>query len=176
MICEFNQTGLHQTEFSENRSQKNRTQRGDEMNQLHSIVYVSSAAWLLTEPELANMLADSRSDNRKNKITGALLYNDGTFFQYIEGPSVNLELIYEKIKRSHQHRGIIELLSENIDCRRFPDWYMGFFHPSKDELLQLSNRKWWSVASGIKEQRQSEGIQLLEIFCRNSDRLNAIYV
>lgn len=146
------------------------------MNQLGCIVYISSAVWLLTEEELAGLLDDACSDNDEHRITGVLLYNDGTFFQYIEGSSGNLEKIYEKIKRSRQHRGIMELLRENIDERRFPDWYMGFFQPSRDEMLQLANEKWWNVAAGIKKQGKSAGIHLLEIFCRNSNRLNLIQI
>lgn len=135
---------------------------------LRSIVYVSSAVWLLSEAELLAILQDARHDNNLHEITGVLLYNDGTFFQYIEGPADNLQKIYTKIRQSRQHRGIIELSTEEVDVRRFPEWYMGFFQPSKDEILRLSNRNWWNASAHLTPNDKPEGIELLEVFCQNA--------
>lgn len=141
------------------------------LDELYCAVYVSSSVWLITEPDLERLLVDARDHNKKHQVTGVLLYNDGTFFQYIEGLLDDLEYIYGRIKASKQHRGIIQLLYEKTTLRRFPDWYMGFFHPSKSEILNLANQKWWNSFNG-KPQRPEEtpiGLKLLENFCQNQD-------
>jgi hypothetical protein len=138
---------------------------------LRCIVYVSSAAWLLSELELETLLKDARWENQQYEISGALLYNEGTFFQYIEGPEDHLARVYDKIKRSRQHRGLIELLTEPVSERRFPGWYMGFFKPSKSELLNLSSKVWWRAAGSVVSGPNAEGLQLLDVFCKSAQRL-----
>lgn len=138
------------------------------MKPFSSIVYVSSAVSLLDEAELLHILQDARRDNDLHQITGVLLYNDGTFFQYIEGPADNLQKIYAKIRKSRQHRGIIELSTEAVQTRRFPEWYMGFFQPSKDDILRLSNKIWWNASTQLTTKDKPEGIELLEVFCQNA--------
>lgn len=143
------------------------------MEPLQNIVYVSSAIQLLADTALEDILAASRRNNAQHGVTGVLLYNEGTFFQYIEGPPDGLNLIFDKIRRSPQHRGIIELLNEPASLRRFPTWYMGFFHPTASELLNLANQTWWQVAQPhpADHLQPAEGLTLLQVFCQNAARL-----
>lgn len=143
------------------------------MTNLHAIVYVSSAVWFLTEEELVALLNDAREDNRKHQITGVLLYCDGMFFQYIEGPAEHLDKIYAKIKKSSQHHGIIECHSGSVETRQFSEWYMGFFQPTKNEFLQISNRECWcaTAALALNCEHTSEGIQALKVFCENNSSI-----
>jgi hypothetical protein len=142
------------------------------MKRLECLVYVSSAVSLLTESELEAILSDALVHNELYGITGILLYNDGTFFQYIEGVDEDLEHIYSRITHSKKHHGMYQLIHKEIQERLFPDWYMGFFQPSKSEILTLIDQQWWTLASSeLSVTEQSwEGLKLLESFCKNQQR------
>jgi len=104
------------------------------MSDLIHIAYVSFSNKELNEKELEELLIDIRKRNQKQKVTGLLLYNDGSFIQVIEGPSKMLIELYEKIKKDHRHENIVKLLEEPIKKRAFPDWSMGFRRLSKKQM------------------------------------------
>lgn len=143
------------------------------MKRLECLVYVSSAVWLLTEADLEAILSAAIVNNELYGVTGVLLYSDGTFFQYIEGVDEDIAYIYNRIKHSKQHQGIIELLHKQIQQRLFPDWYMGFFKPLKSEILNIIDQHWWDLPSSeiLVTEQSSEGLKLLETFCKNQQRV-----
>lgn len=93
---------------------------------LRSIVYVSSATELLSSDALRDLLSVSRRNNAAVGIGGILLYWDGNFLQYIEGPDDQLDLLMSKVAQDPRHNGLIVLERENIESRAFPDWTMAF--------------------------------------------------
>ena len=93
---------------------------------LHALLFLSTATHLLSQAEIDDLLNRAQTRNAEEKITGVLLYNDGSFLQYLEGPVVGLSKIYEIIKSDHLHSGIIELIYEPISMREFPEWPMAF--------------------------------------------------
>lgn len=93
---------------------------------LRSIVYVSSATELLSSDAFQELLSVSRRNNAAVGIGGILLYWDGNFLQYIEGPDDQLDLLMSKVAQDPRHNGLIVLERENIESRAFPDWTMAF--------------------------------------------------
>ncbi|MFN4282152.1 MAG: BLUF domain-containing protein [Alphaproteobacteria bacterium] len=93
---------------------------------LDSLIYLSSAARLLTPQELQDLLAISRRNNARAGIGGILLYWDGNFLQYIEGPREQINLLMTKLAADPLHGGIIVLQRQEIAERAFPDWTMAF--------------------------------------------------
>jgi len=77
---------------------------------LISLIYVSTATHLLSAAELDRLMARAPHRNERAGVTGVLLYNDGHFMQYLEGPAEGLSKIYKIIKADRLHRGLIELL------------------------------------------------------------------
>ena len=63
------------------------------MHQLRSIAYISSVTRALSDEELERLLVDARSFNESVGVTGVLLYNGNSFFQYFEGDPVSCELM-----------------------------------------------------------------------------------
>lgn len=113
---------------------------------LQAIVYVSSAAHLPSPAEIDHLLERAQARNAQEAVTGVLLYRDGNFLQYLEGPASGLLTIYKIIKADPLHYGIIELLHEPILTRDFPVWSMAFrsanmlplLHPTQlNEQLSL---------------------------------------
>jgi hypothetical protein len=132
---------------------------------LAALAYVSSAKHLLSEDELKRLLETARQRNRKHQVTGVLLYNDGSFLQYIEGPPEGLAVVFRHIRRAPQHHDITELVHAPVAERVFPDWLMGFTQPTKSELLSMSQASWQRSLDAIKSrQTKSPGLTLLTGF------------
>lgn len=98
----------------------------ENVGDLIHIVYASFSEKELTEKELKKLLRDIRIKNKKQNVTGLLLYNDGAFIQVIEGESDIIHNLYNIIKVDPRHSNIVKLLDEPIEERAFPDWSMGF--------------------------------------------------
>lgn len=99
------------------------------MSALLSLVYVSSARVPLDEPALERLLQSARIRNQQDGLTGVLLYHDGNFIQYLEGPALTVNQTYQRIARDPAHGNLIELLLEPITERSFTGWDMGFPGP-----------------------------------------------
>lgn len=93
---------------------------------LLGLVYVSSATHWLSSAELGRLVRAARERNARLGVSGVLLYSYGNFMQYLEGPADSVEEVYEHIKASPLHAGIIELLREPIAAREFAGWSMAF--------------------------------------------------
>jgi hypothetical protein len=91
-----------------------------------SILYVSAATQLLSAAQMQRLLDSARARNVQQGVTGVLLYSDGNFMQYLEGPNVGLSKIYKVISNSSQHHGMIELLREPLPAREFAEFPMAF--------------------------------------------------
>ena len=141
------------------------------MNSTFAVAYVSSAVRLLNDVELEALLLDARAFNATREVTGALLYHEGTFFQYFEGPAEAVEAVYDRVKASRLHRGLVELLHEQVQQRQFGSWRMGFTAAPRSLILALERARW----SKLSEQLQanagaSAGLDLLLQFWQGSQR------
>ena len=95
-------------------------------NDLLSIVYSSSAAHPFPDEELAALLATSRANNARTRLTGMLLHRSGRFLQVLEGPADVLRERMSVIAADPRHLDVRILLQETIDARQFPAWTMAF--------------------------------------------------
>ena len=91
---------------------------------LWAIVYVSKAARPVTLDDLLQILEGARRRNVEEGITGVLLYADGYFMQYLEGPEAGLRRVYSIIKTHPLHYGLIDLVREPVLTRGFAEWSM----------------------------------------------------
>lgn len=90
------------------------------------VIYVSSARGILTESQLADILAVARRMNAIHHITGILAYWDGNFIQYIEGPAPEIEQLMRNLGGDPRHSGIIIMQRGAVARRAFPEWTMAF--------------------------------------------------
>ena len=104
---------------------------------MYMVVYVSSAAKLFSEQELMELLERSRKTNSALDITGMLLYKEGNFMQFLEGPKEAVLALVAKIKLDARHHGIIILLHEDHAEREFKEWAMGFKKLDSDASLEV---------------------------------------
>lgn len=98
------------------------------MTPLSTIVYHSKASVGFSELDLLYLLAGSRARNRAEGVTGVLVFDRGTFFQWIEGPNLPLQRIWNSIRKDVRHHEIQVLADTSIPIRLFQDWHMQFAH------------------------------------------------
>lgn len=109
---------------------------------MRSLLYASSAPFLLAEPDLVELLRVSQTNNARLGITGMLLYKGGNFMQVLEGPDDAVQTLYARIGRDPRHHAIETLLNDSITERDFPHWSMGFQnvdHLPADALVGFSS-------------------------------------
>jgi hypothetical protein len=93
------------------------------MEDLIHAIYVSGAS-ALSEHDTVQFLTKARKVNRKNDVSGMMLYTDGRLLLVLEGEATRVDLAGSMIfsdKREHRL-----LLREPIVEREFPEWTLGF--------------------------------------------------
>lgn len=91
------------------------------------IIYLSqAAAGVDPDQVIEDILAVSRRNNGRVGVTGALIYNRGTFGQVLEGPEGAVEETFARIEADRRHTEMQVLGLKTIDARAFGDWSMGF--------------------------------------------------
>jgi hypothetical protein len=73
---------------------------------------------------LSHILLQSRRNNARDDITGALICRADLYVQLIEGPAEAVEALYVRIAGDDRHLEVTELLRRQITDRMFPDWAM----------------------------------------------------
>ncbi len=96
------------------------------MSETFRLIYVSTAAAGLTVESVADILARSVQSNRRNAITGMLLFEGNQFWECLEGAEAEVMATYHRIKRDARHFDL-QLLSTGTDTKRkFPKFALGF--------------------------------------------------
>lgn len=87
---------------------------------------------------LAEIVAVSERNNRRDAITGGLLVARGAFFQILEGARQDLNRTLARIRDDHRHREMTILDRQLIDVRRFDSWAMivAAIHPSRQFAME----------------------------------------
>lgn len=93
---------------------------------LKRIFYTSTAHRPFAHEDLEALLLQSRTNNTRWDVTGALLYHDHSFFQVIEGPEHQVRALWEKIERDPRHYALHLFLEQHPDTRLFPEWQMAW--------------------------------------------------
>lgn len=89
-------------------------------------IYASAATAPLNRDELQALLARSRQSNAAAGLSGLLLYDDGSFFQVLEGPAGVVDALYARIEADLRHDHVTQIIREPIHRRAFGEWSMGF--------------------------------------------------
>ena len=92
-----------------------------------TVIYTSaSTAGYAAGDDLQKILATSRRNNARARVSGVLLFAEGSYIQVLEGPPDSVEKTYDRIKRDSRHHHMIELYRGSIARRNFPEWSMGY--------------------------------------------------
>ena len=91
---------------------------------LATIAYRSKAIAPLSECQLHDLLLTSQTNNRKSGLTGLLIYDEGKFFQWIEGEPDQLANMWGAIQQDQRHTDIELIGQQSVPLRFFGDWDM----------------------------------------------------
>jgi len=105
------------------------------------LAYVSRQSHIMSEDDISALLQKCRINNTQKDITGMLLYFDGTFVQFLEGPEENLNHLFAKISKDKRHQDVILLLEGQTEKREFADWTMAYKKLSVYEVNKIEGLK-----------------------------------
>ncbi|MGL6289620.1 MAG: BLUF domain-containing protein [Silanimonas sp.] len=91
---------------------------------LRRLIYRSHAAAGFGLAELLAMMTKARENNAVRRVTGLLVHQHGLFLQALEGPAVEVEDLWQVIRRDSRHEGVVLLGERDVPSRWFGDWSM----------------------------------------------------
>ena len=89
---------------------------------LSVLAYRSVVSATLSDSEIQELLSSAQSRNKSEGLTGVLLYDRGTFFQWLEGPTEAIARVWGSISRDPRHCRIKVLRDEPAAERVFGNW------------------------------------------------------
>lgn len=115
--------------------------------------------------DLAGLLAASRRKNARLGITGILLFDEGVFFQVLEGERVVVEELYETIAADERHARVRKIILEPIEERNFGEWSMGLSDVGVAELRRIPGlNDFFTEGRSFMDLEEGRAKSLLEAF------------
>ena len=92
---------------------------------LETFVYCSRASEGVGDVEVDCLIEFSQRRNAARGITGVLVFGNGVFFQWVEGPPAEVQTLVTKLHGDSRHHDIVEL-DRSVDKRErlYPGWEM----------------------------------------------------
>ena len=134
---------------------------------LKYISYVSEQTHCLSQICIEELLEISRSNNATNNITGLLIFFEGVFTQFFEGPEKEVDALYEKIQSDSRHKNVRELFSGHSQFRFYSDWSMAYKTMEPEKAQQITGYKIFDKSKFFEPVSNNEdhpGVMLLESF------------
>ena len=137
--------------------------RDNENSFIKQVIYVSKPVGF-DDTVLDDILVQSKKNNKKNQITGALICRADLYLQYLEGPPNKIDSVYSKIKIDGRHRDVILLEEAKSKRRLFANWEMRG-DPVKDWMWTQEE-----VADGVLERLSKN--DAMKIFVQHSREID----
>ncbi|MGJ8619990.1 MAG: BLUF domain-containing protein [Methylophilaceae bacterium] len=102
------------------------------MNYFTQIIYVSRATFPLSnnpykvEPQVSDILQQSRANNRNRRLVGVLCFGEGYFLQCLQGKENDINELVEALKQDTRHTDIKVLSSTLVNNKSFSKWRMKY--------------------------------------------------
>jgi Sensors of blue-light using FAD len=97
---------------------------------LYRLVYISRNEIIGDDAkirhEIEQILASARVKNPQANITGALMFNAGSFAQVLEGEHDEIQGAFERIQCDPRHSHVMMLALEPVTKRDFSNWSMAY--------------------------------------------------
>jgi hypothetical protein len=105
------------------------------MEDLIQVIYFSAASSDISEHDTAELLKEARKTNRRNDVSGMMLYVGGCLLMLLEGEAHRVDAVSREIVAwKRETRAIYR---EPVAEREFPDWIMGFEAIAPAEAARL---------------------------------------
>jgi len=93
---------------------------------IQQLTYISTRHPQMDPREIERILDSSRRNNRRDGITGFLLFNGKRFLQHLEGPPEAVQAAFARIGADPRHRAVVVLGRKDVEHRVFAKWAMAF--------------------------------------------------
>lgn len=104
---------------------------------MHQLIYTSKARPELSQDDVLRIVEQSARNNPSGEITGFLLFQNGRFLQFIEGPLMALEMLMAELAQDSRHHALEVLCRRPVAGRLFPRWRMRQVGIERDALEEL---------------------------------------
>ena len=114
-------------------------------DQFLRLVYASRATFTTMpaqagiDPEVARILMQSRRNNPRDGLVGALHYADGCFFQALEGTPEAVDALYARLHKDPRHHALKVISRQVVRAPTFSGWAMKYV-PNASEVAALLAR------------------------------------
>ena len=108
---------------------------------MRQIVYISSLK-RQAEADPAAILAQSRRNNARARVTGLLFFDGKRFLQALEGEDGAVDATFDRIQQDARHHALVVLSNREIERREFGEWAMAYNAPGEnnDDALERVSR------------------------------------
>ena len=104
---------------------------------MRQLVYISSIRRDATV-DPATLLAQSRRNNARARITGLLFFDGKRFLQALEGDDAQVEATFARIQQDDRHHALVILSDRDIAAREFGEWAMAYSAPGDGNAEALA--------------------------------------
>ena len=112
-------------------------------------------------------LKSSQKNNKKDGITGALIFREDIFLQFLEGPENNVDKAFNNIASDKRHKNVLKLKEDITDRKLFTSWAMRG-DPVKSWMWSHED-----VDNGIvKKLNPEDAFEVFEKLSREIDQFN----
>ena len=103
------------------------------------LVYISTMRVPAGAEACEAILAASRRNNARDKVTGLLVVGTNRFLQLLEGPPAAVRAAYARITADDRHYAPVILSERTAETRDCPDWHMGYVPGAADKRDTLQS-------------------------------------
>jgi hypothetical protein len=98
---------------------------------LHALLYVSNSRLPPADAfsELQSIVQVSVANNGAREISGALMFTEENFLQYLEGPISSLQALLLALRADARHENLRLLLDRPTNERLFGSWALAYYGP-----------------------------------------------
>ena len=97
--------------------------RAKKSNNWKHLIYFSKPT-IFDDQTISNILKTSRKNNQNNDVTGALICRSDLYFQFLEGPSEEVDKTFKRIQIDTRHSEILKIKEGTSTRRLFASWAM----------------------------------------------------
>ena len=150
----------------ETKLNKKATMRRGSKEQLKHLIYISRPVHF-DATVVGGILTSSKENNKKSGVTGALIYRQDLYLQFLEGPEDQVDQTYKKIFEDPRHKDLKKLRDASNNRRLFSSWAM------RGDPIETWMWSYEDVKNGLLNRLSSqESLDVFEKLSRNVDQFN----
>jgi hypothetical protein len=98
---------------------------------MRQLVYISSVR-KQADVDPPVILAQSRRNNARARVTGLLFFDGKRFLQALEGDDATVDATFARIQADGRHHALVVLSNRTIETREFGEWAMAYKAPDEE--------------------------------------------